>query len=332
MGNVYVTTPCLHELMRREITISWHSFGGWFIGHTVGTGHKNAELRTGQYRASFDPGVCLRLARALVVAKIQNCRTMLRRNWKEGEAPEALLDGFRQDIELARRAKGFAELLGAEGNAAARYFREFLNVLLLVDELNASYTTSQLKVPHECLARTGCENPFQRTAGCLRKRRAAGRHASRHRNRRARTHCRVAKAVRSGTPVPQGAAHRGHGARGLRPATAGTSTTPVGSRSSEMYLLDTNIVSELRRVRPNGAVMAWVAGVADADLHLCALSLGEIQAGIEPTREQDPAKAARSGLAVARAVAPRIPERTGDVHARGRRHDLGCANALAARY
>ncbi len=129
MGNVYVTTPCLHELMGRGITISWHSFGGWFIGHTVGTGHKNVELRTAQYRTSFDAAACLRIARGLVVAKIQNSRTMLRRNWKEGEAPETLLDAFRQDIDLARRAKGLPELLGAEGNAAARYFREFRNVL-----------------------------------------------------------------------------------------------------------------------------------------------------------------------------------------------------------
>ena len=60
-----------------------------------------------------------------------------------------------------------------------------------------------------------------------------------------------------------------------------------------MYLLDTNIVSELRRVRPNGAVVAWVESVAEEDLHLCALSLGEIQAGIELTRAQDPVKAAQ---------------------------------------
>ena len=129
MGNIYVTTPCLHGLMEREIPVSWHSFGGWFIGHTVGTGHKNVELRTAQYKASFDAAACLRLARGLVVAKIQNSRTMLRRNWKAGEAPEALLDAFRQDIDLARRAKGLPELLGAEGNAAARYFGEFRNVL-----------------------------------------------------------------------------------------------------------------------------------------------------------------------------------------------------------
>ena len=59
-----------------------------------------------------------------------------------------------------------------------------------------------------------------------------------------------------------------------------------------MYLLDTNVVSELRRPRPHGAVLAWLEGVADADLHLSAVTIGEIQAGIEMTREQDAAKAA----------------------------------------
>ncbi len=128
-GNVYLTTPALHELMAREITVTWHSHGGWFMGHTMGTGHKNVEVRTAQYRASFDQAHCLRLAKGFVVAKIQNARTLLRRNWKAGEVPEALLDAFRQDIDLARRAKALPELLGAEGNAAARYFREFRNML-----------------------------------------------------------------------------------------------------------------------------------------------------------------------------------------------------------
>ena len=58
-----------------------------------------------------------------------------------------------------------------------------------------------------------------------------------------------------------------------------------------MYLLDTNIVSELRKPRPHAAVVAWVESVDDAHLHLSALTLGEIQAGIEMTREQDPSKA-----------------------------------------
>ena len=58
-----------------------------------------------------------------------------------------------------------------------------------------------------------------------------------------------------------------------------------------MYLLDTNIVSELRKPKPHGGVVAWLQDVADADLQLSTVTLGEIQAGIELTREQDAAKA-----------------------------------------
>lgn len=58
-----------------------------------------------------------------------------------------------------------------------------------------------------------------------------------------------------------------------------------------MFLLDTNIVSELRRPRPHGAVVAWLEATPDANLHLSAVTIGELQAGVEITREQDPAKA-----------------------------------------
>jgi predicted nucleic acid-binding protein len=58
-----------------------------------------------------------------------------------------------------------------------------------------------------------------------------------------------------------------------------------------MYLLDTNIVSELRKPRPQAAVISWLEGVDDSDLHISVVTLGEIQAGIEITREQDAAKA-----------------------------------------
>ena len=59
-----------------------------------------------------------------------------------------------------------------------------------------------------------------------------------------------------------------------------------------MYLLDTNVVSELRKPRPHGAVVAWLKSTAEVDVHLSAVTLGEIQAGIELTREQDATKAA----------------------------------------
>jgi predicted nucleic acid-binding protein len=58
-----------------------------------------------------------------------------------------------------------------------------------------------------------------------------------------------------------------------------------------LYLLDTNVVSELRRPKPHGAVLAWLASVDAQTLFLSAFSLGEIQRGIEITRRQDEVKA-----------------------------------------
>lgn len=60
-----------------------------------------------------------------------------------------------------------------------------------------------------------------------------------------------------------------------------------------MYLLDTNVVSELRKPRPHGAVVAWLQSVTDSGLYLSAVTLGEIQSGVELTREQDAVKAAQ---------------------------------------
>lgn len=59
-----------------------------------------------------------------------------------------------------------------------------------------------------------------------------------------------------------------------------------------MYLLDTNVVSELRKPKPHGAVLAWLQAADEIQLFVSAVTLGEIQAGIEVTREQDDAKAA----------------------------------------
>jgi CRISP-associated protein Cas1 len=129
IGNVYITTPCLHELMRRDIPVSWHSYGGWFMGHTVGTGHKNVELRTAQYRASFDERLCVQVARGLVETKILNARTLLRRNWRADEKPDVLLDDMKRDADQATRAANLQELLGIEGAAAARYFGAFKELI-----------------------------------------------------------------------------------------------------------------------------------------------------------------------------------------------------------
>jgi toxin FitB len=58
------------------------------------------------------------------------------------------------------------------------------------------------------------------------------------------------------------------------------------------YLLDTNVVSETRKRRPHEAVMQWLRGLETGRSFLSAVTLGELQAGVERTRRQDPLKAA----------------------------------------
>jgi predicted nucleic acid-binding protein len=58
------------------------------------------------------------------------------------------------------------------------------------------------------------------------------------------------------------------------------------------YLLDTNIVSEFRKPRPHGAVIAWRQSVPTHQIAIPAIVLAEAQTGAEITRRQEPAKAA----------------------------------------
>ncbi len=58
-----------------------------------------------------------------------------------------------------------------------------------------------------------------------------------------------------------------------------------------MYLLDTNVISECRKKRPHGAVIEWLNSVEEHELYVSAVTIAEIQAGIEITREQDRQKA-----------------------------------------
>ena len=55
-----------------------------------------------------------------------------------------------------------------------------------------------------------------------------------------------------------------------------------------MFLLDTVIVSELRKKRPNAGVVRWVSKQLADQLHLSVVTLGEIERGIEKRRKGDP--------------------------------------------
>ncbi|HEY3927265.1 MAG TPA: type II toxin-antitoxin system VapC family toxin [Candidatus Koribacter sp.] len=58
------------------------------------------------------------------------------------------------------------------------------------------------------------------------------------------------------------------------------------------YLLDTNVVSEVRKHRPHGAVVAWFQSVARETVFVSVITINQLQSGIELTRQQDSVRAA----------------------------------------
>ena len=57
------------------------------------------------------------------------------------------------------------------------------------------------------------------------------------------------------------------------------------------YLIDTNVVSEMRKPKPHGGAFAWLQGLKLEQVIFSAVTFGEIQRGVELTRRQDPVKA-----------------------------------------
>lgn len=155
-GPVHVTTPCMQHMLREGIGVSHHTGAGCLLGITTPLATRNVGLRRAQYRAADDPEQALRISRALVLAKVRNQRTVLRRHrrglavladetlggalpeWAGGPDPEA--EGSERDaigavalalrrmqnaMRAAERAAGLDVLRGCEGDAAARYFEVF---------------------------------------------------------------------------------------------------------------------------------------------------------------------------------------------------------------
>jgi CRISPR-associated endonuclease Cas1/CRISPR-associated protein Cas4 len=126
-GPISLSAPALGALLREQIPVTHASTGGWVLGHTVSTGHKNVATRIAQYRAAFDERRCLAFARSLIAAKIRNSRVFLRRNFKVGDETErdAAIEALSRLADRAACAASASDLLGIEGEAAARYFRHF---------------------------------------------------------------------------------------------------------------------------------------------------------------------------------------------------------------
>src|SRR5262249_8045999 len=147
---------------------------------------------------------------------------------------------------------------------------------------------------NEVLARAGGKGKVQRDAGGLPSQRPSNRDAARRKGGSTRFRGGVGGHLRDKKADAQGVAACISSARRLADSAARPISTPLTAKtrlSAGLYLLDTNVVSELRRTRPHKAVLGWIVATDPRSLYLPAVVIGEIQAGIEITRTQSPARA-----------------------------------------
>lgn len=159
-GPASITQPCTAHLLRSGVPISHHTSAGRLLGLTHPVMTLNVGTRRAQFRAADDPVRSLDAARAWVLAKINNQRTILRRyrkgaemvgheelggdlpEWAGGVPPDvslrreqsrAAVDIALRDMKVARdaarRTDDLDALRGHEGDAAARYFFAYPAIL-----------------------------------------------------------------------------------------------------------------------------------------------------------------------------------------------------------
>jgi CRISPR-associated protein Cas1 len=157
-GPSQITAQCLNMLLLADVPVAHHTGAGRLLGITLPLATRNVTLRRAQFRAADDPARCLQASRALVLAKIRNQRTFLRRyrkgqtiddepesrlpEWADVPDPElpaktqaraqAIADALarmRNAWRAAETADSIDVLRGHEGDAAATYFAALPTIL-----------------------------------------------------------------------------------------------------------------------------------------------------------------------------------------------------------
>jgi CRISP-associated protein Cas1 len=122
-GNISITAQTTQLLCEAGIPVVHLSRGHWFYGITNGITLRNAYDRAAQFRAAADRGRALAFARAVVVAKAANQRTLLARNARP--RPDAALAEMSTLGRKIGHAPSTGAALGLEGGIAALYFQNF---------------------------------------------------------------------------------------------------------------------------------------------------------------------------------------------------------------
>lgn len=125
-----------------QVSLSFHNPNGRFLAATRGFASGNILLRREQYRKADSTGDCLRIASNLVAAKMANSRTVLLRarrdhGEKDGAGAERLqgaADAIGKSLKYSMDVADMDSLRGIEGDAAAKYFGAFSDMIVVPGE------------------------------------------------------------------------------------------------------------------------------------------------------------------------------------------------------
>lgn len=126
-GNVQVTTQAIHVILQNQGTVSYFTSGGWFVGITSAAVTKNIHLRIAQFDKFGDQSFCIELVKKLVLAKIANQRTLVRRN--KNEDLSELLNVLKNWKKKVSEADAIDQIRGYEGIAAKYYWSGYQKLL-----------------------------------------------------------------------------------------------------------------------------------------------------------------------------------------------------------
>ena len=146
MGNIQISAQTTHLLCESGIPVVHVSMGHWFYGITHGITLRNAYDRAAQYKAAANPDRVLAFAKAVVLGKGANQRTLLGRNIRPRPIP--VLKEMSMLVRRVPEARAVDELLGLEGGIAAKYFARFDELLKPKDfEAGFDFTARNRRPP-----------------------------------------------------------------------------------------------------------------------------------------------------------------------------------------
>jgi len=135
-GHQGISPTLMEACLDRNISLAFFNQNGRFRARIAGTIDGNVILRKTQYRWSDQEEQCVRIARNFVIGKVYNSVQLLKRVRKshglrlELERFDNALAHLQEVVQALKLAEGLDSLRGIEGEAAARYFQLWDDMIL----------------------------------------------------------------------------------------------------------------------------------------------------------------------------------------------------------